>query len=340
MLQVAVVGYGYWGPNLVRNFMESHESEVAFVCDGQEDRLNLVKSRYPTIKTTTEYTDLLNSPDVEAIVIATPVSTHYPLALQALQAGKHVLVEKPLADSSEKCQSLIDEATKQGKLLMVDHTFPYTGAVKKIKELVDNGDLGDVLYYDSVRINLGLFQRDVSVIWDLAVHDLSIIDYILPSRPIAVSATGIRHVATQPENMAYLTLFFPGNMIAHIHVNWLAPVKIRQVLIGGSKKMIVYDDIENSEKIKVYDKGLTMESDMESIHKMLISYRIGDMWAPSIDRTEALKYLVGNFIEGIKTGQATISDAQSGLRVVQIMEAATESILHRGKVIDLPPTVA
>ena len=340
MLQIAVVGYGYWGPNLVRNFMENDKSTVAYVCDGRQERLELVRTRYPTIKTTTEFQDLLDSPEVDAIVVATPVSTHYPLALKALQAGKHVLVEKPLSDSSEKCQHLIDVAREQGKLLMVDHTFPYTGAVSKIKELVDSGELGEILYYDSVRINLGLFQRDVSVIWDLAVHDLSIIDYVLPTRPIAVSATGISHVEGQPENMAYLTLFFPGNTMAHIHVNWLAPVKIRQVLIGGSKKMIVYDDIENSEKVKIYDKGLTMESDMESIHKMLISYRIGDMWAPNIDRTEALRYLASQFIRGIETGEAPISDAQSGLRVVQIMEAATQSILHRGKVINLPKSGA
>ena len=335
VIKVGVVGYGYWGPNLVRNFMSNGQTDVALVCDSRDDRLALVKARYPTITTTTEFSDLLSS-DVAAVIVATPVSTHFPLAMRALQAGKHVLVEKPLADSSSKCLQLIDEAKKQGKLLMVDHTFPYTGAVKKIKELIDSDELGDVLYYDSVRINLGLFQRDVSVIWDLAVHDLSIIDYVIPVRPTAVSATGICHLKNQPEDMAYITLFFEGTMIGHIHVNWLAPVKIRQVLIGGSKKMIVYDDIENSEKIKVYDKGLNLESDMESIHKMLISYRVGDMWAPNIERVEALEKLVENFVLGIKTGRGTISDAEAGLRVVRIMEAATESIQNRGRVVDLP----
>jgi predicted dehydrogenase len=298
-------------------------------------RLALAQSRYPAIETTTDYAELLADTRIDAIAIATPVSTHFDLAMQSLQAGKHVLLEKPLTRTFEQAIQLVEEAERRNLTLMVDHTFIYTGAVRKIKELVSSDGLGDIYYYDSVRVNLGLFQHDVNVIWDLAVHDLSIMDYILPSQPCAVSATGMSHVPEQPENIAYLTLFFDDCLIAHIHVNWLAPVKLRSTLIGGSRKMIVYDDLEPSEKIKVYDKGITVASDAESIYKMLIGYRTGDMWAPQTDRTEALRAEALHFIECIEHGKLPLTDGKAGLRVVRIMEAATQSMVQQGQPIEL-----
>ena len=269
MVNVGVIGYGYWGPNLVRNFMEVPGSTVAAVSDLRDARLAEVSRRYPTIRTTRSADDLFNDASIDAIVVATPVFSHFDLALRALQAGKHVLVEKPLTSTSDQATQLIDEASRRKLVLMVDHTFVYTGAVRKIREMVDGKELGDIYYYDSVRVNLGLFQHDVSVIWDLAVHDLAIMDYVLAAKPCAVAATGISHLAGQPENVAYITLFFEGRQIAHIHVNWLAPVKVRQTLIGGSQKMIVYDDLEPSEKIKVYDKGVNVTRGSEDIWKSL-----------------------------------------------------------------------
>lgn len=335
MIHIAVVGYGYWGPNLVRNFQESERSRVTMVCDMNEARLGSVASRYPTIQTTKDVHDIWTSTEVDAVAIATPVSTHFDIAMQALRAGKHVLVEKPMTDASDTCRRLIDEAGKRQKTLMVDHTFPYTGAVRKIKELVSTGHLGEIYYYDSVRVNLGLFQHDVSVIWDLAVHDLSIIDAIMEDRPGAVSATGVSHMKGRPENIAYLTLFFSGNCIAHIHVNWLAPVKVRQTLIGGSLKMIVYDDVEPTEKVKVYDKGVTLGADQDSIVEMRIGYRTGDMWAPKVDGTEALKLMTREFVDCIDSGRTPLTCAESGLRVVRIMEAATESLVRHGAQVSL-----
>jgi len=335
MLRVGVIGYGYWGPNLVRNFAEVPCSHVVAVSDLRLDRLALAQSRYPAIGTTTDYRDLLADARIDAIAIATPVSTHFELAMQALQAGKHVLVEKPLSATSEQAVRLIEEADQRNRVLMVDHTFVYTGAVRKIRELVASNGLGDIYYYDSVRVNLGLFQHDVNVIWDLAVHDLSIMDYALPSQPCAVSATGISHVPGEPENIAYLTLFFDRDLIAHIHANWLAPVKVRRTLIGGSRKMIVYDDLEPSEKVKVYDKGITVNNDAESVYQMLISYRTGDMWAPQLDRTEALRTEVLHFINCIEHGECPITDGEAGLQVVRILEAATQSMAERGRLVEL-----
>jgi predicted dehydrogenase len=260
MIGIGVIGFGYWGPNLVRNFHEMMDSRVLAVSDQRMDRLALAASRYPGIGIMQNPSELIRSPAVDAVVIATPVSTHFQLAMEALRAGKHVLVEKPLAMTSEQSWQLIEEAERRHLILMVDHTFVYTGSVRKMKELIDAGEVGDLYYYDSVRVNLGLFQHDVNVLWDLAVHDLSIMDHLLPTRPRAVSATGMRHFTQEPENIAYLTLFYDSSLIAHIHVNWLAPVKVRRTLIGGSQKMIIYDDVEPSEKIKVYDKGVTTES--------------------------------------------------------------------------------
>lgn len=339
MVNFGVVGYGYWGPNLVRNLFEVPETQVVAVSDMNQERLKLVKSRYPSVETTTDFRQLLDNPKIDAIAIVTPVFTHYELALQALQSGKHVMVEKPMTSTSEQAMRLIDEAASRNLVLMVDHTFVYTGAVRKIKEIADSGELGDILYYDSTRINLGLFQRDVDVIWDLAVHDLAIMDYILPSTPCAVAATGINHVFGGTENLAYITMFFQENVIAHVNVNWLSPVKVRRTLVGGSKQMIVYDDMEPSEKVKVYDKGITVNSTPDSLYKALVGYRSGDMFAPQLDVSEALKVEIQHFADCIKTGAEPITGGQAGLRVVRILESASLSMKQRGKLVTLADTL-
>jgi len=335
VINVGVVGCGYWGPNLVRNFSEITESKVVAVADLDEQRLRRIKGRYPSIDITTDYQALLRSADIDAIAIATPVATHYDLALKALLAGKHVFIEKPLTETVEQGERLIDEAEKRNLVLHVDHTFIYTGAVRKIRELIDKNELGDLYYYDSVRVNLGLFQPDVSVIWDLAVHDLSIMDYVFSANPIAVSTTGQRHVEGNPENIAFLTLFFENSAIAHLHVNWLAPVKVRRTLIGGSRKMIVYDDLEPSEKVKVYDKGITLNGSKEKLYKALIDYRAGDMWAPQLEISEALRVEAQHFARCITEGEKSLSDGKAGLRVVRILEAATRSLNERGRPVKL-----
>jgi predicted dehydrogenase len=335
MIGIGVVGYGYWGPNLVRNFFEVPEAKVVSVSDLNAKRLDLVSSRYPSVETTARFQDLLYDSRIDAVAIATPVSTHFELAMQALRAGKHVLVEKPLATTSEQAIRLIEEAACRNLVLMVDHTFVYTGAVRKIKELVASHRLGDIYYYDSARINLGLFQHDVNVLWDLAVHDLSIMDYVLPSQPRAVCATGINHVSGEPANIAYLTLFFDGSLIAHIHVNWLSPVKVRRTLIGGSRNMIVYDDLEPSEKIKVYDRGIAINNHTENLYQMLIGYRTGDIWSPQLDSTEALRAEAQHFVQCIEQGERPTTDGETGLRVVEILEAATQSMARRGRLIEL-----
>jgi predicted dehydrogenase len=330
-----VVGYGYWGPNLVRNFAEAPGSRVVAVSDLNAQRLTEIATRYPTIKTTTAYADLLADPDVEAIVVATPVGTHFRLAMAALEAGKHVLVEKPIAASAAEAEQLLEAAERRGLTLMVDHTFVYTPAVHKIKELVATGHLGRLYYYDSVRVNLGLIQRDVDVLWDLAVHDLSIMDHVLGQQPCAVAATGVAHIPGRPVNTAYLTCFFEDNLIAHFHVNWLAPVKVRRTLIGGDRQMIVYDDLEPSEKVKVYDKGVTLTAEAEGRYDLLVGYRTGDMYAPRLSLTEALHTEAQHFVECVQQGQKPLSDGLAGLRVVRILEAATESLARRGQPIEL-----
>ena len=335
MLGVGVIGYGYWGPNLVRNFHESNVSKVAMVSDLNDARLKLVERRYPSVQTTLEHGDLLSSDSVDAVVIATPVHTHFDLAMSALKAGKHVFVEKPLAGTSEQARTLIAEAKQRGLVLMVDHTFIYTGAVRKLRELVGSGELGDIYYYDSKRVNLGLFQPDVSVIWDLAVHDLAIMAYVFPQQPTAVSATGIGHVPGKPANVAYLSIYFEAQMMAHINVSWLSPVKLRQTLIGGDRKMIVYDDLEPSEKIKVYDHGIELKT-RESIYDTLVGYRKGDMWAPKLDATEALGREARHFVDCVENGVAPESGGEAGLYVVRILEAATRSMAERGVPVELP----
>ena len=339
MIRIGVIGYGYWGPNLVRNVSETPGAAAAWVSDLSRERLDSARARHPALRVSTDYRELIGAPDVDAVVVATPVDTHFEIALCALRAGKHVLVEKPITTTSGQAARLIDEAAARGLCLMVDHTFVYHGAVRRMREIVDSGDLGEVYYFDSTRVNLGIFQRDVNVLWDLAVHDLSILDALVDERPVAVSATGMSHVAGGAANIAYLTLFFGGTKIAHIHVNWLAPVKVRRTLIGGSRKMIVYDDLEPSEKVKVYDKGITVEDRPDDIHRLRIGYRSGDMWAPSFDTAEALRTEMAHFVACVDQGLTPETDGEAGLRVVETLEAATRSLGSRGRTVELRPGV-
>jgi len=329
------VGYGYWGPNLVRNFSECANAAVRMVCDTDAARLAPARRRYPAMATTSNPLELIEHPAVDAVVIATPVRYHFELALAALRAGKHVLIEKPITSTSDEALRLIDEAAARRLVLMVDHTFVYTGAVRKMRELTEKGDLGEIYYYDSVRINLGLFQNDVNVLWDLAVHDLSIMDYVLQRQPTAVSATGLSHVAGKPENIAYMTIFFDGSLIGHVHVNWLAPVKVRRTLLGGSRRMIVFDDLEASEKIKVYDRGISTNPSAQNVYQMLVGYRTGDMWAPQLEVREALQAGATHFLDCIGSGAPPITDGHAGLRVVRLLEAATESMRNQGRLTPL-----
>jgi predicted dehydrogenase len=333
MIHVAVIGYGYWGPNLVRNFQETEDARMAVCCDMNPQRLAQVEAKYPTVVTTTEYDEVLKDAAIEAVVVATPVATHYEYARKALEHGKHVLVEKPLACSVAEAESLIEIAAKRDLTLMVDHTFIYTGAVRKMKEIVEHEDLGDLYYFDSVRINLGLIQRDVNVLWDLAPHDIAILDHLVEEQPVSVCANGACHIRNGIENIAYLTVYYESGLIAHFHNNWLAPVKIRTVLVGGSKRMILYDDMEVSEKVKVYDRGIN--NDPERLHDTLISYRLGDMWAPKLDQTEALRLVAAEFIDCIQTGRRPTTDGINGLNVVKILEAAEMSIKRRGREVKL-----
>lgn len=338
MIRIGVIGCGYWGPHLVRNFNVTRRSEVVAVADLNPARLQEVKRLYPSITTTHDYRDLLNDPTIDAVAVATPVSTHYDLALAVLRANKHVFVEKPLTQSSQQAEHLIEEAEARQKILMVDQTFIYSPAVRKIHELVSSGQLGNIYYYDSARVNLGLFQTDVDVIWDLAVHDLSIIDYVFNQQPISVAATGISHIPGKPINVAYLTLFFPNNFIAHINVNWLSPVKIRQTLIAGSKKMLVYNDVEPSEKIKIYDRGVELPTADEDVYRMLMKYRMGDMWSPQLSNHESLLTEANEFLDCIEQKRKPITDGAMGLRLVKQLEAATESLRRGGTPVTLAET--
>jgi predicted dehydrogenase len=333
MINIAVIGYGYWGPNLVRNFAETPGLNVAAVADLDSGKLETVRKRYPAIKTTTDFNELINDPRIDAIAIATPVSTHFDLGMAALKAGKHLWLEKPMTETSEQARQLVEEAESRKLVLLVDHTFVYTGAVQKMGEIVKSGDLGDVLYYDSIRVNLGLFQRDVSVIADLAVHDFAILDYLLGEHPVAVSASGTNHFPGTPENLAFITLFYNSGAIAHANVNWLAPVKVRQVLLGGSKKMIVYDDMQASEKIKVYDKGVSFTDDPKKIQELRVGYRSGDMWAPKLSNAEALRLEGEHFVDCIVNNKVPDTDGKLGLRVIELIEAATDSMRGRGEAV-------
>lgn len=333
MIKFGVIGYGYWGPNLVRNFAEANGAAIAAVADVDTSKLDIVNKRYPAVRTTTRFQDLLDDPGVDAIAIATPVNTHFELGMAALKAGKHLWLEKPMTETSLQARKLIDEAAKRNLCLFVDHTFIYTGAIRKMREIIKSGDLGRVYYYDSVRINLGLFQRDVNVISDLAVHDFSILDYLLGEHPVAISASGMNHFPGTPENLGFITLFYESGTIAHCNVSWLAPVKVRQILIGGSKKMITYDDLEPSEKVKIYDKGVSFTDDPKQIHELRVGYRTGDMWAPKLAGTEALRLGAEHFVDCIADGKTPETDGNLGLRVVELIEAATSSMRGRGETV-------
>jgi predicted dehydrogenase len=340
MTTIGVIGCGYWGPNLIRNFAENRGAQVRWLCDLDSERLSAVSRRYPSARTTTDYRELLRDPELHAIVIATPVATHFPFAKEALEAGKHVLVEKPFTSSIAEAETLIELARKGRLTLMVDHTFVYTGAVRKIKEIIDSGEIGDLLYFDSTRINLGLFQKDINVVWDLAPHDLSIMDFVVGREPEVILATGSCHIERGIENIAYVMLKFSDPFIAHFHFNWLSPVKIRHTLIAGSRKMIVYDDIEPTEKVRIYDSGVTTNrhlntSDKEAAYQTLVSYRTGDVWVPKLDSTEALHYVCEEFLDSVRTGRRPLTDAEAGLRVVRLLEAAQASINQGGTPVEL-----
>ncbi|HEV7698681.1 MAG TPA: Gfo/Idh/MocA family oxidoreductase [Pyrinomonadaceae bacterium] len=332
-MKVAVIGAGYWGPNLIRNFLSLDEVDGVVACDVDETRLARMRKAFYGIETSASANEAIDRPDVDIVVIATPVSTHYELAKRALTAGKHCFIEKPMTASSREAEELIELADTKNLKLFVDHTFIYTGAVRKMKEMITSDRLGELYYFDSVRVNLGLFQHDVNVIWDLAPHDLSIADYLLEKRPLAVSAVGTCHVGNGLEDIAYLTLQFENNLIAHFHVNWLAPMKIRRTLIGGTKSMIVYDDTEASEKVKVYNKGIDVTT-REGVYDTLVQYRTGDMLSPKLDQTEALAEATRHFIDCILNDKTPITDGLAGLNVVRVLEASGESISGGGRFIE------
>jgi predicted dehydrogenase len=333
MVKFGVVGYGYWGPNIVRNLSQLEEVEVVAVCDKSPASRRRIKKAHPHVQVATDPAELMSSPEIDAIAVITPVWTHYELAKAALEHGKHVFVEKPFTSNTAQAEELIDLAARKNLKIMVDHTFLFTGAVQKIKRLLQEGALGKLYYYDSTRVNLGLFQHDVNVIWDLAPHDLSIIDHLIGQTPEAVVATGQSHLNGH-EDVAFITLYFPDKVIAHINVNWLSPVKVRTTLIGGEKKMLVWNDLEADEKIKIYDKGVHITS-REGLYNLLVNYRSGDMWAPQLDQVEALREELKYFVDCILTDQTPFNDGHAGLRVVKMLEAANESLHKRGQLVYL-----
>jgi predicted dehydrogenase len=339
VLRIAVIGYGYWGPNLVRNFLKVDDCEVVAISDANRKRLEHARRLHPHLETASSGIDLVKRPDIDAIVIVTPVSTHYELAVAAVRAGKHVLVTKPLTRTAAQAEELIALAERQKRVLLVDHTFIYSGAVRKIRELVDNGELGEIYYYDSIRVNLGLFQPDVNVLWDLAPHDFSIMSYMVAKEPISVSAIGaqsVNYTTNALESVAYASIRFDDRTIAHVHVNWLSPVKIRRTLIGGSRKMVVYDHLDPDNQIKVYDKGVEICT-REEQYQALVQYRLGDMYAPKIDQTEALEMECRHFVECCLERAEPITDGRSGLQVVRLLEAAQQSMHAGGTSVMLQP---
>lgn len=337
MVRVAVVGAGYWGPNLIRNFAACGDTELVAVCDRDKGRLEQVLRPYPSVEALHDFSEVLQRDDIDAVAIATPVDTHAPLGIAALQAGKHVLVEKPLAGSVTEAEDLVAAAQRAGRVLMVDHTFIYSGPVQKIKEIIDSGELGELYFVDSVRINLGMFQHDVNVVWDLAPHDLSILDYLVGRLPRSISAFGTCHTdaAAEIEDVAYLNLDFSDGLLASFHVNWLSPVKVRHFIIGGSNKSVVYDDLEPTERVKVYDKGITIKDDVEAKRGVMVGYRTGDVWSPHIQQVEPLAKMVSHFAECIRKGKQPITSGEAGLRVVKILDAAQRSIKAQGGRITL-----
>jgi len=334
MIKIGVIGYGYWGPNVVRNFMSTEGAQIISICDIDKNALNRAKKNYPELKTASNSSEILTSPEIDAVAIVTPVYTHFELAKKAVQNGKHIFVEKPFTSSVAEAEELIELAEKKKVKIMVDHTFLFTGAVRKIKELTEEGILGNLYYFDSTRVNLGLFQHDINVIWDLTPHDLSIMDYVVQEKPSAITATGKEHFGRGLEDIAYITVFFDSNIIAHFNVNWLSPVKIRMTLIGGEKKMLVWNDLESDEKVKIYDRGVNIE-DKEGIYELLVSYRSGDILIPVVEKTEALKLEAEYFIDCIENNKTPINDGYAGLNVVRILEASDHSIKNNGKIVKL-----
>ena len=339
MLRVGVVGCGYWGPNLIRNFNQLRDSEVIACADLAEGRLAHMKSLYPQVKTTRDYGELIASRDIDAIVVATPPTTHVEITLRALDAGKHVFVEKPLATSGADCEAMIAKAKEKARVLMVGHTFLYTAAVNKIRDLIKAGELGDILYVNTTRVNLGIFQEDINVVWDLAPHDDSILNYILDSHPQEVAAHGHSYIRQNVEDIAYLHLKYPGSIMAHVHVSWLNPNKIRETTVVGSKKMLVYDDISSLEKIRIYDKGVTVLPHYDTFGEFQLSYRFGDIFIPKLDDSEPLKIACQHFVDCTKTGVEPRSSGQHGLEVVRVIEAANSSLAHSGAVVAIDNNV-
>lgn len=335
MLKAGVIGYGYWGPNIVRNFSANPNIIVKKVCDFSDDRLKLVHSSYPDIETTPVSDEVLLDTHLDLIAIVTPVFTHYELAKKALLNGKHIFVEKPFTSTSAQAEELIEIAEKKNLKIMVDHTFLFTGAVRKMKELVDNGILGNLYYYDSVRVNLGLFQHDINVIWDLAPHDISIMEYLIDNlKPLSVNAVGAEHFNRGLEDVAYLTVRYENNFIAHFHVNWLSPIKVRNTLVAGDKKMLVWNDMLTDEKIKVYDKGVEVDT-AEGVYNLLVQYRSGDMYSPTIPNVEALKLETEYLVDYIMNNKKIDNGGIAGLNVVRILEAANKSLKNNGKEIKI-----
>jgi predicted dehydrogenase len=333
VVRMGVVGFGYWGPNIVRNLNALDRCALVSVCDTSAKALKRAQKTYPGVNLTTDVTEVLRSPDIDAVAIVTPVWTHFDLAKAALENGKHVFVEKPFTSNSAQASELIELAARKNLHIMVDHTFLFSGAVRKIRQLVDDGALGPLYYFDSTRVNLGLFQHDVSVVWDLAPHDLSIMDHIIGQKPEAVVATGGNHL-NDLADMAFITVYFPGNVTAHINVNWLSPVKVRTTLIGGRDKMLVWNDLEPDEKVRVYDKGVQITSG-EGVYDLLVSYRSGDVWSPKVESTEALSLELGYFLKCILEGTTPSNDGEAGLRIVRLLESAEQSLKNRGKLVAL-----
>ena len=328
-MKVGLIGYGYWGPNLLRNLHETDGVGITRCVDLRPDRRASASKRYPGLQVSDDAEEIFRDPEISAVAIATPVSTHFELAKRALEASKHVLIEKPITRTTAEAEALIHLAQGKGLVLMVDHTFIYTGAVRKLKQMIEAGELGELYYLDSVRVNLGLFQHDIDVIWDLAPHDLSILTYLITEKPDYVSAVGADHTGRGMVDVAYLTLHFANNFIAHFHVNWLSPVKVRQNLIGGSRRMVVYDDMEPSEKVRVYDRGIQVTS-QDGVYKALVDYRMGDMWSPKLELREALSVECEHFVDCVRSKKTPRSDGESGLAVVKILEAASKSIANDG----------
>ena len=334
MINLGIIGYGYWGPNLVRNFSGNKNFQVVKVADTRPERLEVVKKQYPSVTPVLDPAEILNDPGIDAIAIATPVFTHFKLAKSALQNGKHVVLEKPMTSSSDEARELIDISHSKGLSLMVDHTFLYTGAVQKIKQLIDQDTIGQIKYLDSTRINLGLFQPDINVLWDLAPHDISILTHLVGEKPYSLNASGVSHTDNGLENIAFLTVNFESGFIAHFNCSWTSPVKIRLMLIGGDKKMIVFNDVEPTEKIKIYDTGYSVKND-EDKQKLLVDYRTGDIFIPKTPSTEALALMAEDFAQSILTGKNPVADHNSGLSVIKILEASNISLKNQGKEIIL-----